>query len=133
MRHGSVRVRLTLLFGGLFLAAGAALLAITYGLVSHATNGIIVARAGGMPVGPGAPTALSGTQQLQAVKLANTTRAAEIRRAAAVIRRSGWSARPAANQPSAIEVTAMMPSAMPEYSRRALFSAAWVSLTYCVP
>ena len=49
MRHGSVRVRLTLLFGGLFLAAGAALLGITYGLTSHATNGIIVARFSGGP------------------------------------------------------------------------------------
>jgi signal transduction histidine kinase len=44
MRHGSVRVRLTLLFGGLFLVAGAALLGITYGLVSHATSGIIISR-----------------------------------------------------------------------------------------
>ncbi|HEY7264939.1 MAG TPA: ATP-binding protein [Trebonia sp.] len=83
MRHGSVRVRLTLVFGGLFLVAGAALLAITYGLVSHATNGIIVARSGGigaaMPTGPGAPTALPGAQQLQgqAVQVANQTRAAE--------------------------------------------------------
>jgi signal transduction histidine kinase len=32
-----VRWRLTLLYGGLFLACGAALLAITYGLVSHGT------------------------------------------------------------------------------------------------
>ena len=83
MKHGSVRVRLTLLFGGLFLVAGAALLAITYGLVSHATNGIIVARSGGagaaMPTAPGAPSVLPGAQQLQAqaVQYANTTRAAE--------------------------------------------------------
>jgi signal transduction histidine kinase len=83
MKHGSVRVRLTLLFGGLFLVAGAALLAITYGLVSHATDGIIVARSGGagtaMPTGPGAPAVLPGAQQLQAqaVQYANTTRAAE--------------------------------------------------------
>ena len=34
------------------------------------------------------------------------------------------SARPAANQPSAIDTTAMIPSAMPEYSSRASFSAA---------
>jgi signal transduction histidine kinase len=33
----AVRWRLTLLYGGLFLACGAALLAVTYGLVSHAT------------------------------------------------------------------------------------------------
>ncbi|MBV9473751.1 MAG: HAMP domain-containing protein [Solirubrobacterales bacterium] len=33
----TIRLRLTLLYGGLFLAAGAALLAITYGLVAHST------------------------------------------------------------------------------------------------
>jgi signal transduction histidine kinase len=39
LRHPrtTVRWRLTLLYGGLFLASGAALLAITYGLVEHAT------------------------------------------------------------------------------------------------
>jgi signal transduction histidine kinase len=42
-----VRLRLTLLFGGLFLISGAALLGITYGLVSHATAGIIVSQSGG--------------------------------------------------------------------------------------
>jgi signal transduction histidine kinase len=38
LRHPktAVRWRLTLLYGGLFLACGAALLAVTYGLVSHA-------------------------------------------------------------------------------------------------
>lgn len=41
---GSVRLRLTVLFGSLFLVAGAGLLAITYGLVSQAQNGIIVAQ-----------------------------------------------------------------------------------------
>jgi len=35
----TVRFRLTLLYGGLFLASGAVLLAITYGLVSQAGNG----------------------------------------------------------------------------------------------
>jgi len=44
MRHGGVRLRLTLLFGGMFLAAAAALLAITYGLDSHATDAIFVSR-----------------------------------------------------------------------------------------
>jgi signal transduction histidine kinase len=34
----SVRLRLTLLYGGLFLIAGAALLGITYGLVAHQTG-----------------------------------------------------------------------------------------------
>jgi signal transduction histidine kinase len=37
----TVRLRLTLLYGGLFLLSGAALLAITYVLVVHATNGFI--------------------------------------------------------------------------------------------
>jgi signal transduction histidine kinase len=78
MRRGSVRFRLTLLFGGLFLAAGAAMLGITYGLVSHATNGIIVAR----QIGGGAAAASAGLpdpQQLQtqAMQYAATTRAAE--------------------------------------------------------
>ena len=50
MRRGSVRLRLTLLFGGLFLAAGAALLGITYGLVSNATGGVVIARAAGVGV-----------------------------------------------------------------------------------
>jgi signal transduction histidine kinase len=81
MRHGSVRVRLTLLFGGLFLAAGAALLGITYGLVSHATNGIIVAHFSGGPTtaGPGVPATQSGqTQgQTQVTQYVSDTRAAE--------------------------------------------------------
>ena len=34
----AVRWRLTLLYGGLFLACGAVLLAVTYALVSHATT-----------------------------------------------------------------------------------------------
>ena len=37
LRRRTVRMRLTLLYGGLFLACGAALLAITYVLVAHAT------------------------------------------------------------------------------------------------
>src|SRR5262245_51314764 len=37
----TVRLRLTLLYGGLFLASGAALLAITYGLVVHNTSALI--------------------------------------------------------------------------------------------
>ena len=78
MRRGSVRLRLTLLFGGLFLAAGAALLGITYGLVSHATNGIIVAgQAGGS--GLTAPAALPGPQQagVQVAQYASQARTAE--------------------------------------------------------
>src|SRR5437016_7842082 len=38
----TVRLRLTLLYGALFLASGAALLAITYGLVREATDGVYV-------------------------------------------------------------------------------------------
>jgi signal transduction histidine kinase len=77
MRRGSVRLRLTLLFGGLFLTAGAALLGITYGLVSHATNGIIVAR---QAAGSGlAVSGLPGPQQAgtQAVQYASQARTAE--------------------------------------------------------
>jgi signal transduction histidine kinase len=87
MRRGGVRLRLTLLFGSLFLAAGAALLGITYGLVSNATNGIIVARqTNGTIVGeqtagpaPGGQAALTGPQQLQAqgLQYASQARAAE--------------------------------------------------------
>ena len=78
MRRGSVRLRLTLLFGSLFLAAGAALLGITYGLVSHATNDILVARqvAGS---GTASPTTLPdlGQVQAQAAQTAGQARAAE--------------------------------------------------------
>ena len=56
---------------------------------------------------------------------------AEILRAAAVIRRSGRSARPAANQPSATDTTAMIPSAMPEYSSRALVTAVRARVAAC--
>jgi signal transduction histidine kinase len=44
MTRGSVRLRLTVLFASLFLASGAGLLGITYGLVSNANNDIIVAQ-----------------------------------------------------------------------------------------
>jgi signal transduction histidine kinase len=39
--RGSLRLRLAVLFGGLFLAAGAGLVGIIYGFVSHAQEGII--------------------------------------------------------------------------------------------
>ncbi|HEY2939707.1 MAG TPA: HAMP domain-containing protein, partial [Gaiellaceae bacterium] len=42
----TIRLRLTLLYGGLFLASGAALLAITYVLVRHATDGVLVGTRG---------------------------------------------------------------------------------------
>ena len=38
MPRRTVRLRLTMLYGGLFLVAGAALLAITYGLVADSTD-----------------------------------------------------------------------------------------------
>jgi signal transduction histidine kinase len=78
--RGSVRLRLTMLFGGLFLAAGAALLGITYGLVSHATNDIIVARqVAGFGTDGGATVTLpgSGLLQTQATQNAAQARAAE--------------------------------------------------------
>jgi signal transduction histidine kinase len=62
----TIRLRLTLLYGLLFLVAGAALLAITYGLVAHdsmsTTSGsFVVAR--GVSVGklPAVPQGLTGT------------------------------------------------------------------------
>lgn len=56
MRHRSLRVRLTLLFGGLFLVAGAALLGITYGLDTHATSGIFFSQVAGGTDSGGPPT-----------------------------------------------------------------------------
>jgi signal transduction histidine kinase len=78
MKRGSVRLRLTLLFGGLFLAAGAALLAITYGLVSHATNDIFVARqvSGDSGTGPTVLPDVAALQQ-QALRYASAARARE--------------------------------------------------------
>jgi signal transduction histidine kinase len=78
MKRGSVRLRLTLLFGGLFLAAGATLLAITYGLVSHATNDIFVARqiSGDSGTGPTVLPDVAALQQ-QAVRYASAARARE--------------------------------------------------------
>jgi signal transduction histidine kinase len=86
MRRGSVRLRLTVLFGALFLVAGAALLAITYGLVSHATNDIFLS-ATNSSSGGGAGSAAGGGSaglptttdplQAQAVRIAGTAKAAE--------------------------------------------------------
>jgi signal transduction histidine kinase len=42
----TIRLRLTLLYGGLFVVSGAALLAITYVLVRHATDGVLVGTRG---------------------------------------------------------------------------------------
>ena len=54
LRHPqtTVRWRLTLLYGGLFLVCGAALLAITYGLVAHATTTGVGPRPNFVRVGP---------------------------------------------------------------------------------
>ena len=49
-----VRLRLTLLFGGLFLASGAALLGITYGLVNQATHDVVIQQSGGFSSDGGA-------------------------------------------------------------------------------
>jgi signal transduction histidine kinase len=82
-----VRLRLTLLFGGLFLASGAALLAITYGLVNQATHDVVIQQSGGVGAGLGGAfisgSAAGGgpasTQQLQyiAARSAAGTQAAE--------------------------------------------------------
>jgi signal transduction histidine kinase len=104
MTRGSVRFRLTLLFASLFLAAGAGLLGITYGLLSHANNSIISVRidsggaaspgstpaasgadgsgsGGTTEIGPGGPDGLlilnPSVVQAQAKQQANTTRAQE--------------------------------------------------------
>ena len=80
-RRGSVRLRLTLLFGGLFLAAGAALLGITYGLVNHATSGVMIARqiaGSGTPADSAGPAVLPAPQmQTQALQYAGAARNAE--------------------------------------------------------
>ncbi len=56
MTRGSVRLRLTVLFASLFIASGAGLLGITYGLLSHANNDIISVRVdSGAPLVGSAP------------------------------------------------------------------------------
>jgi signal transduction histidine kinase len=66
----SIRMRLTLFYAGLFLAAGAALLAITYVLVAHfpvTSLGHVTIKPGGTDSGPGlGPTGvLPGTSSLE--------------------------------------------------------------------
>jgi signal transduction histidine kinase len=63
----TVRLRLTLLYGALFLASGIILLAVTYVLVRHATNGVIFKGQGGV-VGAslGSPRGAPHAQHLQA-------------------------------------------------------------------
>jgi hypothetical protein len=62
----SVRLRLTVLYGGLFLASGAGLLAITYVLVSHATaiTAVNASSPNGPPVGAVKHTHLVDLHQL---------------------------------------------------------------------
>jgi signal transduction histidine kinase len=71
-RRAGVRLRIALLFGGLFLAAGTALLGITYGLVSHATGRVLVTgqtggiSAGGVPILPVTAPDMPSAGQVQA-------------------------------------------------------------------
>jgi signal transduction histidine kinase len=65
----TLRLRLTLLYGGLFLAAGTVLLGITYELVAHSSPAsvrgqFVVARAPAAKLGP--PPSLAAPQQLDA-------------------------------------------------------------------
>ena len=84
--RGAVRLRLTVLYGVLFLASGAALLAITYALVTHATSRVLVSGSGGSggsgvtATAPGTPAQLPGPDQpvtRQVKAYADSTRAAE--------------------------------------------------------
>jgi signal transduction histidine kinase len=95
MTRGSFRLRLALLFSGVFLAAGAGLVGVIYGFVSHAQDGIITVHSAGggstaaLPAGTGASSASGITlvpelspadiQQLQtqATQEVTSTRAAE--------------------------------------------------------
>ena len=93
MTRGSLRLRLALLIGGLFLAAGAGLVGVTYALVSNAQNGIITISGGavaGLPPGSGVftgpaategpgqlPAGDPGQQQTRARQYVNSTRARE--------------------------------------------------------
>jgi signal transduction histidine kinase len=89
----TVRLRLTAMYGGLFLASGAGLLAITYLLVVHATNGAVLKgenfnAAGthhGLTAGSHPPAANSGkgsdggsTMVTQAARVAKHQHAAEL-------------------------------------------------------
>lgn len=60
----TVRLRLTLLYGGLFLASGAALLAITYLLVSSTTGGLSFVRQPGGGALVGSPSGSDSNRQV---------------------------------------------------------------------
>jgi signal transduction histidine kinase len=49
----TIRLRLTLLYGALFLVSAAGLLAVTYVLVSHSTGDFVITSSGSGPVSPG--------------------------------------------------------------------------------
>ena len=63
IRRRPIRLRLTLVYSGLFLLAGAALLAVTYGLVAQSLNTSL----------PAAVSAPSGSYLTQAVKACEGT------------------------------------------------------------
>jgi signal transduction histidine kinase len=74
----TVRLRLTLLYSGLFLASAAGLLAIAYALVAHQLSGPMRARSAGSPPvptpsphAPGVVTSSGGADQLQAQQAAD--------------------------------------------------------------
>jgi signal transduction histidine kinase len=83
LSHRAVRVRLTLLYGALFLLSGAALMAITYALLVNAgfvftlQNGPAPSAGGGSPLGlpaPGAQTHPSAPTMVQWRKVAQCMR-----------------------------------------------------------
>src|ERR1700728_430704 len=57
----TVRLRLTLLYGGLFLISGTALLVITYVLVAHRFPAFVTAHGGGTTSGSSAVNSLPAT------------------------------------------------------------------------
>lgn len=65
--QATIRWRLTLLYGGMFLVCGAALLAVTYGLVSHAVTGDGVVALGPAPTAasPGVSKSFAGGVAIQ--------------------------------------------------------------------
>jgi signal transduction histidine kinase len=68
----TLRVRLTVLYGGMFLVCGAALLAVTYALVSHGITG-----GSGVAVPPG-PAQARAIRQLNTFQFAECMRANEV-------------------------------------------------------
>jgi signal transduction histidine kinase len=79
MRFGrrTVRMRLTLLYGGLFLLSGVALLAVTYVLVRHATRSGLPEGADG-PAPDALPDSLPGRSDVDAVRTLAAQRADQL-------------------------------------------------------